>query len=513
MNQLRALSHNRDFTALWIGQTISELGTQMSLFVFPLVAWQISHSALATGLAAASSMTGNVLALLPAGILADRVHRAQMMRWASGVGALAFATLVIAGALGQLTIAHLVIVGLISGGCAGTFGPAETSAVRSVVPEEQLATALSQNQAREHVAGLLGGPLGGVLFAITRWLPFVADAVSFVVSWVMVGRIRTDLSPIEHAGPRPRARDELREGFAFVWDRPLYRVLMIWSALVNLILNALFFLAVLRLIQAGFSSTVLGLTEAAAGLAGLLGALVAPTVIDRFRTGSLTITIAWISIPMSIPMIWFNHPIAVVIAIGGTLFLNPAGNAGIGAYRMATTPVGLQGRVASASRFASMIVMPLAPLLAGGMLATLGGPDAMALLLLATAAVAMIVTLSASVRAVPRPAQWRDSPRQKAPQNDEMRGLPSRTMGSGERTDEPAAGAEGSVQGGRESGGPRLTEFVEGDRELLVGPGGDRQLCAGDGAADPMRRHAVLDGQRQETFDLALGHGDDRAAG
>ncbi len=68
------------------------------------------------------------------------------------------------------------------------------SAIRAVVPTEDLPTALSQNQAREHVAGLLGGPLGGALYAVARWLPFAVDTVSYAVSCVTLTRIRTDLS-------------------------------------------------------------------------------------------------------------------------------------------------------------------------------------------------------------------------------------------------------------------------------------------------------------------------------
>ncbi len=45
------------------------------------------------------------------------------------------------------------------------------------MPDEQLAAALAQNQARQHVAGLVGGPFGGVaLQHVARWLPFAVDA-------------------------------------------------------------------------------------------------------------------------------------------------------------------------------------------------------------------------------------------------------------------------------------------------------------------------------------------------
>lgn len=395
---------SHDFTVLWVGQTMSELGNQMSLFVFPLVAWQISHSAIATSLAGASSMTGSLIALLPAGVIADRVDGKRVMRAASAIGGIAFASLVIAGLLDHLTVAHLIAAGFIGGACAGTFAPTETAAIRAVVPEESLPTALSQNQAREHVASLLGGPAGGVLLAVARWLPFVVDAASYVASWLLLGRLHTDLSP--RARSQERIRDQLREGFTFIWRRPFFRTLTIWAALVNLTVNALFFLAILRLIQGGFHPTTIGLTEAATGACGILGAIAAPWLIRRFATGRLTVVIAWSFLPLSIPLIWFNNPIAVIVAMGGTILLNPAGNAGIGAYRMRRTPIELQGRVAAATRFASWSAMPLGPVLAGLLLSQFGGAQAVIMLLVATAAVALIVTLSSEVRSIPRPDQW-----------------------------------------------------------------------------------------------------------
>jgi hypothetical protein len=62
--------------------------------------------------------------------------------------------------------------------------------------------------------------------------------------------------------------------------------------------------------------------------------------------------------------------------------------------------------VQATSQFVSMSAMPLAPLLAGGLLSGLGGGPAIAVLGVLTAGVALIPTLSVSVRSVPRPAAW-----------------------------------------------------------------------------------------------------------
>ena len=406
MTGYRQLARNRDFTALWVGQTVSQLGSAVSMFVFPLLAFALTGSTLAAAAAEALHLLGLVGALLPAGVLADRLDRRLLMRASSAAGLLLYGSLAVAGATGGLGLPHLLAVALLTGVAAGVFLPAETAAVRAVVTTEELPTALSQVQARQHVASLLGAPVGGLLYAATRWLPFAADALSYLLALVLVGRIRTDLRPPAPTGPRRRALDDVVEGLRHTWSRPFLRVLLVWSPLVNLVVNALFFVSILRLIAAGFPPVQIGLVETAAGLAGLLGALAAPWIIARVPTGRLTIASAWAFVPLLVPLALWNHPVVVAAALGTGLLLNPAGNAGIGSYRVAVTPDELQGRVQSTMQFVSMSSMPLSPVLAGALLHGLGGTGAMAVLGVLTAATALIPTLSRSVRSVPRPDRW-----------------------------------------------------------------------------------------------------------
>ena len=406
MPSYRALARNHDFTALWIGQTVSEIGSRMTMFVFPLITFAMTGSAVLAAASEALYLLGVAGTLLPAGVLADRYDRRRIMLVASGSGVLLYGSLAVAGVLGELTVPHLFVVALLTGVGAGLFAPAEISAVRTVVPAEDLPTALSQNQARLHVASLLSAPLGGVLYAITRWLPFAVDAVTFAVSFVQLGRIRTDLSPEAHDGPRARPLHDLRDGVRFVASRPFFRVLTIWGGLSNLAVNALFFVAILRLIEGGFGAFQIGLVEAAAGFAGIIGAVLAPWLIERLATGWLTVAIAWCFLPLVVPMAFWNQPWVVAAAIGLGMLLNPAGNAGIGSYRIAVTPPELLGRVQSTSQFVSWSMMPLAPVLAGALLSTVGGQTAILVLGVFTALVACIPTFSRSVRAVPRPALW-----------------------------------------------------------------------------------------------------------
>lgn len=408
MSSYRSLARNHDFTALWIGATVSELGTRITTFALPLVAYALSGSTLAAAAAEAAYLLGMVAMLLPAGVLADRHHRLRLMRVSLGAGVALHASLVVAGVAGRLTLPHLLAVALASGLVAGLFLPAESSAIRRVVSRDELPTALSQQQARQHVASLLGGPAGGALYGVARWAPFAADAVAYAVGWVLLGRVRADLAPERPSdGDAPhRPLRDLGDGVRFLWAHPFLRVVLCWSPTANLAVNALFFVALLRLVEAGFPALQIGLAETAIGAVGILGALAAPALIDRFATGALVVLVAWSFVPLAVPLALWNHPWALVLASSVGLFLNPAGNAALGSYRLAITPPELVGRVQSTMQAVSMLTIPVAPALAGALLALLGGRDAVLALAVLTALVALVPTLSRSVRAVPRPTEW-----------------------------------------------------------------------------------------------------------
>lgn len=405
-------SGTHDFRHLWIGQTISELGSRMSLFVFPLTAWQLSHSTLTAAVVEGVFLLGAAGALLPGGVLADRVDRRRVMRVTSASSFALYAVLATCTAAGALTIPVLAAVAFLTGVGSGVFAPAEMSAVRSVVADERLATALSRIQAREQAAALAGAPLGGLLYSAARWLPFGADAVTYAVSWLLLGRLRADLSPSSDARPGARAWEDVVEGVGFTLRHPVLRTVMLWSSSLNLVVNAVVFVAVLGLIRAGFHPATIGLVETVAGISGLLGAVAAPWIIERVPTGALTIVAGWVLVPIILPMAVWTHPAAVAACFGAGMFLIPAANAGIGSYRMALTPDRLQGRVVSAGRFLSMSTMPIAPVVGGMLMGWLGGTAAIASLGGLAGGVALIVTVSRSVRRVPRPVVWQEQLRE-----------------------------------------------------------------------------------------------------
>jgi predicted MFS family arabinose efflux permease len=403
----RRLARNHDFTVLWVGGTVSRVGTSMSMFVFPLLTYAITGSAVGASVVTAALAVGQVGALLPAGALVDRCDRRRVMVVASGGGALLYGSLVAAQLSDALTVVHLAVAAFGTGVAGAFFSPAEIASVRTVVREPDLPAALSQNEARMHVANLGGAPLGGVLYSIGRWVPFAVDAVSYAASCLAVSRIRTPLP----APPRDRARrrlwHDMREGLAFIWQWPMMRVLLTNAALLNAAFGAFFLILVLRMVDAGIHPAAIGAAEGAAGMAGIAGALVGPALIERIPTGWLTVLAVWVLVLAVAPLVLTVDPWIVGGCLMFALFLNPVANAGLDAYRISVTPDEMQGRSQNATMFLAQLAQPVGAPLGGALLAAYGGTTAMAIVLGLTAIGALQITLSRSIRSVPRPSAWR----------------------------------------------------------------------------------------------------------
>lgn len=401
-----SLWHNHDFMALWTGETVSAVGSSMSFFVFPLVGYAITGSATQAALAGTAYSLGQVAVKLPAGAMVDRWRRKTVMVGSNLLAAVLYASLVAAMVVGVLTLVQLVAVALLAGVVASFFGPAEQAAIRNVVPTEQLPTAFSQNQARQHAAALVGPPLGGLLYALTRWVPFVVDAASYLVSSIAITRIRTPLPAPDRGESVSSMSHDIIEGLRFLMSRDFYRAIVAFACVANFAGNLLFLVLTLKLLKAGVHPAAIGLIDTIAAVAGIAGSVAAPALIRRVPNGLLAIGLGLVLMVAVVPMAFTNDVILIGLLLAVATLGNPAANASVTSYLVATTPDHLQGRVHAALGFSAMALMPAGPVVGGALLQWWGGQRAM---LAAAALIAVSVLpllLSREVRMLPTPDRW-----------------------------------------------------------------------------------------------------------
>ncbi|TDD58488.1 MFS transporter [Kribbella antibiotica] len=398
----RGLFHNRDYLKLLTGQTVSSLGSSMSGFVFTLLGMAITGSPIKAGLVGTAAAVGSLLAALPGGALADRWSRRKILIGYSFLGAFLFGSVAVAGWLDHLTLPHLMAVGLLNGVGYSLFMPAETAALRQIVPPEHLSTALATAHGRQNVAALTGAPLGGLLYSIGRVLPIAVDAVSYLVMAFMLATIRHPLPATKpEGGAHEPMLKAIRTGLAWLLRQRVLRTIAVVATLLNFAATGTILVLILSMQQRGVHAPVIGLLETAMGVGGLAGSIAAPRLLARFSTGKITLVGVWI-ITVAFAATAATTQTAVLIVLPAfAMFLLPALNSGLFGYQMLITPDHLQGRSQSAFMFLSNAAAPLAPFLGGLFLGTLGARNALLIFGGLLAVGAVLLTMSRSIRSIP----------------------------------------------------------------------------------------------------------------
>ncbi|MCW2866388.1 MAG: transporter [Marmoricola sp.] len=397
---------NRDFMWLWSGEAVSEIGSSMSVLVFPLLGYSLTGSTRVAGVATTGVLLGSLLAALPAGVVVDRASRRTVLICANLAGAAAFGALSLMALTGFLTITAMVVLGVVGGAASAFVGPANAAAVRTVVRREDLPTALAQSQARHQAAALAGPPLGGALFSVARSLPLVVDTLTYLMAAGAVSRVRHPLPRPESVTEAVPLRRSLGEGLGYLLHHPVMRAMMSWAALNNTAATFLTVLITLRLAEAGVAPAAIGAVDTIAAVAGLAGAVLAPAIVRRVPTGAMTVFTGLFSALALLGTAFTTNVVLIGLCWAGSSVLFPATNAGIGGFAGATVPERLQGRMHAASGLVANGLTPLSPLLAGVLLAEVGGVGATVagVAVLALAVIPIVVTRE--TRTLGRPDAW-----------------------------------------------------------------------------------------------------------
>lgn len=351
------LGANRDFTLLWVGQAISALGGAATTMAMPLLVLHISGSAAAVGILTAISMILSLALMLPAGAWVDRVNKWLLMMASNAALCITQLALALFVLTDQANVAVIVIFGALAAPFRVLMGTAEEPAIRHVVASSQLPLALSRNEARNAAVGLLGPPLGGLMFAVSPALPLIVDAVSFLVAMLCISLIRTPM-PATAGARDTRFVTSIAAGLKLLWRQAFLRITLVLIAGLNLVSNALWIAAIVIAERAGHASTS-GLILAFGGIGSLVGALIAPRIVARLTVRTILIAnrLIWAAV---IPLfVTFEHPTMLGVLFGLLFLTGPTGNAAVTARRMALTPTDLQGRANSAVGFVTGITAPM----------------------------------------------------------------------------------------------------------------------------------------------------------
>jgi MFS family permease len=355
------------------------------------------------------------------GLVADRVDRRRLIIVANLVIAAVMATLLLVRGPGQVWLIFAAMVGY--GAFAALTDPAELALLHDLLPDRGLGTVnsarMTLTEGNKLVAPLLGAglfaALGGGTVALLDAATFTAAALTTTMIKIPhPPRISPPVPEPAASGAPPRRRwfADVAAGVRYLWDagpvRGLVGAASVTLCMTGLLTVCLFDVVTLSLHRA---PAFVGVVSAGQGLGSVVGGLLAPALLRRFREATLVAAGVFAA---GAGILLYLVPLAPVPVAGSAC--RGAGLAwvliGLMTLVQRTTPSGLRGRVNGALSTVVFAPMTLATA-AGAGLVTLTGyrpmlaGGAVVVLVAAVGAAAMARRLARSAEEAPSPQEER----------------------------------------------------------------------------------------------------------
>jgi MFS family permease len=362
-----------DFWTFWAGQTISNLGSSITLFALPLLVFKLTGSALNLGISTATTFLPYLLFGLLIGAWVDRVDRKRLMIATDVARALVIASIPLADALGLLSIGWIYVAGFLNATLTIGFDAAQFAAIPSLTDQDDLVTANGRIQASYSAAAVAGPLLAGLLVALMPIADMLLlDAGSFLISALLLGLIRTSFNADEQRAPSS-IRADIAEGLRYVLGHPVLRNISLMMALVNFVAMTTYAQLVLFAKQRlGAGDTQVGLLFSAGSVGVVVLGLLAGALRKRWSFSTVALGALMIEGLLTIVLsqttsYWVALPLWTLIQGVGLLF-----NINTSSLRQAIVPNHMLGRVLSIAGVLAWSAIPLGTLLGGWLIERTG---------------------------------------------------------------------------------------------------------------------------------------------
>jgi predicted MFS family arabinose efflux permease len=367
-----------DFLKFWAGQSVSLFGSAVTQLALPLTAVLVLDARPAQmGLLFAAQWAPWLVVGLPVGVWVDRVPRRPALIAADVGRAAVLATAPAAALLGTLGWAQLYAVAFLVGVLSVFFGAADQPLLTAPVGREHLVEGNGKLEASRSVAETAGPGVGGWLVQVlTAPVALVVDALSFLVSALLLGLIRPP-EPTAGAGAgAPGWRTELIEGWRALLGSPVLRPTALATAINGFfggVFAAVFLLYLAR--DLALTPATIGPVLAIGGPGGFVGALLAGRAVRTLGPGRTIVGAGLLAGfgAFLVPLASGSLAVPLVVtALGVRGAANTVYNVNAVSLRQAVTPDRLLGRVNATQRSLVSGAIPLGALAGGALGETVG---------------------------------------------------------------------------------------------------------------------------------------------
>ncbi|MER6490574.1 MFS transporter [Streptomyces griseorubiginosus] len=408
------------FVRYWASSAVSQFGDRVSEVAVPLVAVTVlDASAGQVAVLTALAWAPNLLALVLGAWVDGRARKRRLLVLMDLVRAVVLLSLPVAHIWGHITLGQLYAVVLLGGLAGVVAGCAWQPLFARIVPRSSYVAANSSFSAARS-ASFVAGPAvgGGLVQALSAPVAVLADALSFVVSALLLGR-----APVDEPAPAARSGTtglallrDAREGLLFVLRQPVLRAGLGCTTTINFFtflagtgMVVLFADRELRL-----SPGAIGLTLGIGATGSLLGALTAPWLSRRIGVGRcVAVGAVLFPAPFALAAVAGGPAWAGAVLLGAAQFLVGLGvmwfDVPLNSLQTAVTPDALRSRVVGAYSTVNYGIRPLGAVV-GGVLATTVGLRTTFVVVAAGGVLSVLWLLPSPVPGIRRLADLDDGP-------------------------------------------------------------------------------------------------------
>ena len=206
----RAVLRNTTFRNIWFAQLAAQLADKFLLFSLIILAYDISGGSTPVAVTLLTYTVPAVLFAPPAGVIADRLDRKQIMLWCNLGRAAAVALIPLAALVPQLRgdFAHLLLITFVFSAVGQLFGPAEAAVIPTILPRSALITANSMALLTMVLTLVVGGALAPIVSRIDLYAPYWLAAALLVVAGTFI--LASDIPGVERTTEPPVAASRSR---------------------------------------------------------------------------------------------------------------------------------------------------------------------------------------------------------------------------------------------------------------------------------------------------------------
>jgi MFS family permease len=281
------IAYLRAFRLIWAGQSVSQLGSQVTLVALPLTAALVlGASSTQMGLLTAAGFAPSALLGVVAGVWIDRLPRRKLLIASEAVLAITTFTVPLASWLGMLTLQHLLVLQATNGVLTMLSNSARQAYVPGLVGLQHVTQANARLATSASVSQVLGPSMAGAMVqALTAPVAILVDAVSFAFSAFTLLLIRHPESTPQRT-VRTSLRTDIHEGLYLALGHRILRPIVLARCTYNFfaaMFTAVYVLFMVRELR--LEPAIIGAVTACAGLGGVLGSMLAPRAAASFTSG------------------------------------------------------------------------------------------------------------------------------------------------------------------------------------------------------------------------------------